>query len=521
MKSGSTTTTWSPLTTSSHWAVLIAVAAVFALLLVFWETAGSMVEIWHRSETFGHGFLVIPITLWLVWQRRRELAEVPLRPFWPGLVLVAASGFLWLLGALADVSVVKQFAFIFTVQSALLTLLGFATARKLAFPLLFLIFAVPFGDASVPFLIDWTADFTVFALKLSGVAVYREGNSFQLSTGHWSVVEACSGFRYLIATLMASTLFAYLMYRSWWRRVLFIVAAVPASIVANWLRAYLIVMLGHHSNNRLAVDFDHLIYGWMFFGVVLFVLFSIGARFREDVDAVKVPTPVPEGNGLIGFRPSLGAMVAVATLTLLTACIWRPLSSAMISTDSDRPKALLPIDAENGWRKVGLVEDGWQPRFSGHRVALRQVFERQGERVVVYIAYYASQRQGQELINSTNVLLSTEDRVWYEAARDRTALDWGGTRIEVRRSTIAKAGAGFDVIWWYWIDGSTTLSAARAKGALALARLLRRPDDSAAIFLYTEPSERRDSLDLLRAFSSEMGGSIERWLTVTRNGTAQ
>ena len=139
-------------------------------------------------------------------------------------------------------------------------------ARVLAFPLAFLFFAVPFGEIFVPTLIDWTADFTVAALRFSGVPVYREGNHFVIPTGRWSVVEACSGVRYLIASLMVGTLYAAIAYRSARRRACFIVAAILVPIVANWLRAYMIVMLGHLSNNRLATGVDHIIYGWMFFG---------------------------------------------------------------------------------------------------------------------------------------------------------------------------------------------------------------------------------------------------------------
>jgi exosortase/archaeosortase family protein len=77
---------------------------------------------------------------------------------------------------------------------------------------------------------------------------------------------------------MVGCLFAYLSYRSPIRRMAFIAASLAVPIVANWARAYIIVMLGHLSNNRLAVGADHLIYGWVFFGLVMAVLFWIGAK---------------------------------------------------------------------------------------------------------------------------------------------------------------------------------------------------------------------------------------------------
>jgi exosortase len=89
-----------------------------------------------------------------------------------------------------------------------------------------------------------TADFTVAALQLSGIPVFARACSSSFPSGNWSVVEACSGVRYLIASFMVGTLFAYLNYaadaparhlRRWCRW------SVP--IVANWLRAYMIVMI--------------------------------------------------------------------------------------------------------------------------------------------------------------------------------------------------------------------------------------------------------------------------------------
>src|SRR5262249_8575114 len=189
----------------------------------------------------------------------------------------------------ADTLGIKQFALVFMIQAALVTIVGTRVAWALALPLAFLLFAVPAGEFLVPTLMDWTADFVVAALRGSGVPVYREANHFIIPSGRWSVVEACSGIRYVIASLMVGTIYAALAYTSMRRRALFIAASILVPVVANWLRAYLIVMIGHLSNNRLAVGVDHLIYGWVFFGVVMLILLLIGARWREDGDARPAP----------------------------------------------------------------------------------------------------------------------------------------------------------------------------------------------------------------------------------------
>ena len=77
--------------------------------------------------------------------------------------------------------------------------------------------------------------------------------------------------RYLIASLVVGTLFAYLNYTTMWRRIAFVGVSIVVPIVANWLRAYMIVMLGYLSDNRIAIGVDHIIYGWLFFGLVMLV----------------------------------------------------------------------------------------------------------------------------------------------------------------------------------------------------------------------------------------------------------
>ena len=278
-------------------ATVAAALVVLALLAAFWPTAASIESIWRRAETFAHGYVVIPIVLWLVWRKRHALATLPVKPNWPALVIVTGAGFAWMTGNLAGVLGLEHFALYFMLVAALVAVLGLPIAREIAFPLAFLAFAVPFGEFLVPVLIDRTADFTIAAVRASGVPVFREGNHFAIPSGRWSVVEACSGIRYLIASMMVGALYAHLTYRSTRKRVLFFLASIVVPIIANWLRAYMIVMLGHLTNNRLAAGVDHIIYGWVFFGVVMVAMFWIGTYWRDDEAPRSAAAPTPMGAG--------------------------------------------------------------------------------------------------------------------------------------------------------------------------------------------------------------------------------
>ncbi|WEF31778.1 exosortase A [Pseudoduganella chitinolytica] len=298
----------------AHW--LVVAAAVLLPFILYFATAASIVSIWERSATFAHGYVILPISLWLVWQRRAVLAQLPVRPFLPALVALALCGVAWMLGSLGDVSIVRQYAFAAMIPLTVLAVAGVAVVRAIAFPLAFILFGVPVGEGLIDPLIQITASFTVDALRATGIPVLREGNNFSIPTGDWSVVEACSGLRYLISSFTLGCLYAYLTYRTLWRRIVFSLVALALPILANGLRAYMIVMIGHTSGMTMAVGVDHIIYGWVFFGIVMLLLFWAGSFWRED------RKDVPVAPGAAGPSASTARVAAVACGVAACIGVW-------------------------------------------------------------------------------------------------------------------------------------------------------------------------------------------------------
>ena len=251
---------------------------IAVVLGLFWPTTLSMIETWQRSSTYAHCSLVIPVVIAMVWWQSR--ASLPLKFYWPGLIAVAIVGLVWLVGDATGAAVVAQFAVIGMIVAIALTVMGWQWAYKMAFPLGFLFFAVPFGDELLPVLVPVTADMTVWALQASGVPTYQDGNDFVTPTGRWSVVEACGGVRYLVAALITSYVFVWMQPWKAEKRFGFILAALGLALVANWVRTYVVV--------RANLSTDHNMVGWIIFGVVMLGLFYLGTRldtFKNRVPA--------------------------------------------------------------------------------------------------------------------------------------------------------------------------------------------------------------------------------------------
>jgi exosortase A len=497
-------------------ALVTLTVVLIAILVAYSRTAASMIDTWGRSETFAHGFFVAPISLWLIWRKRDELRTMSPSPTWLFLPVMGIAGFGWLLGELGAVNALSQGALVTMVITAIATVLGVRITRALLFPLGFLLFMVPVGEFLLPTLMKWTADFTLLAVRASGVPVYREGMLLVLPTGRWSIVEACSGVRYLIASLMVGTLFAYLNYRAPWRRMVFVGIALVVPIIANWLRAYMIVMLGHLSNNRLAVGVDHLIYGWLFFGVVMLLMFWIGSLWAEPDAAHR--TGIRVGIDPTGTTTRVAQWRVVSAL-LLAATAWPAAANWLERASGPTLVALTPVDVA-GWNRREVEAASWHPAFARPTAVMHETLQRDDTSVNLYIAYYRGQNANHKLVSSDNALVPSESTTLMRIASGQRNARLGDVEVEIATAQIrGPDGKTFDAWSWYWIDGKLTSNDVAAKLLITWKRLLGRPDDAAAIVAYVATSDVRRSTETLQMFLREAWPAMETTLLRARGAS--
>ncbi|GGO63806.1 hypothetical protein GCM10010982_01700 [Bowmanella pacifica] len=263
------------------------------------------------------------------------------------------------------------------------------------FALLFWMFSVPEGEFLIPWLQDVTADITVAALRLTDIPVFRDGLYIAVPGGLFEVAVACSGIRYLIASFSLGTLFAYLTYQKWHKRLIFIAFSLLLPIVANGLRAFGIVLIAYMSDMKYATGVDHLVYGWLFFGIVIFVMFSIGNIWR-DPERSDVPPQVQSTQALTfkRFTPVIPLL-----LLCLSAILYK--HSAANLKPAGEPAFLMAFD---NWNKESAKT--WYPVFKNASTVRRL---EEGETEVFFI-FYNRNDETAEMINSLNQLYL--DSVW-------------------------------------------------------------------------------------------------------------
>jgi len=492
---------------------LVALGLALAWLLAWYaSTAAGIVDIWWRSATFTHGFVVPPIALWLIWRQRHALAGMTPRPALAWLVVLAAAGLAWLAGNLAAINALKQLAFVTMLISVVPIVLGTEISRRISFPLGFLYFAVPIGEFLLPRLMQWTADFTVFAVQLSGVPIHREGMLFVIPSGRWSIVEACSGIRYLIASIMVGTLYAYCSYRTWSRRLAFVGIAVAVPIVANWLRAYMIVMIGHLSNNRFAVGVDHILYGWVFFGVVMFLMFAVGARWREPPAQLQDAPRVASSAYGVGNHYRMAAMLAMA-VTAIFVVVDRRMETAV----ANDPVTLQRIEVP-GWAATAGGLTSWRPHYENPSAETHAVYRKDGRAVGLYMAYYRNQGDERKLVSPQNVLTPSNDNAWRSVAGGARAVRIAGSGpLDARYEELDGLGdRRFVAVKLYWVNGMWTGSEYVAKLYPALSRMRGDGDDGAVVIVYAQMNAAVPANEAIDTFLADAGSVIGRTLEQAR-----
>jgi EpsI family protein len=292
--------------------------------------------------------------------------------------------------------------------------------------------------------------------------------------------------------------------------LLFVAGALVTAIVANWIRAYLTVLVAHLSGNRFGTGFDHIVFAEILYGAVLLLVFWLGTRWRED----RVDSPMAEGSDptavdlpRVSARRGLSASLAAAALL----SIW-PLVSLGTGAESHATSSkIVDIEPRAGWVRTDEPAANWQPQLSNPSRVRLQTFMKDGQRVSIYLGAFDRPRYESKLTASVNQLVSSEDPHWKLVQSGVAEVHRLGEVMPVRTGTLVGRDVRLIAWHWYWVDGTLTTSSARAALVQVLARLRGRSEMSAWVTVFTAEGEGTTSAPLLlEAFLSDMLDSIDQ-----------
>lgn len=432
-----------------------------AYVLLYGPTWLDMERVWSSSATYNHCYLIIPISLYFFFRAKQQPAHCQYN-FGLGLPILALvlSQLLWLASFAADIALFMHFAAVITLQALIWLLLGNDTSRKHLFAIAYLLFLVPFGDELSPMLQNITADLTVFMLQLVNIPVYREGLYLATPVGLFEVAEACSGLRFLIASLAISVVFGYLQFNKLYKQISFVAFMAVLSILANGVRAFMLVYIGEKTEMRFGFGADHYLYGWLFFGLVLLAGFWLGARFSDP--ALPLTQNIRHSFVLPRHAGILTAAAAALVLTL----------SYRLSVDISHPPATaailpLPVNA------TVVKQSNWGIRFE-HSLAQNHL---QDSNIEYFAAYYANKQQQGKLISWQNNLF--DKQIWQVQRRINVS---GGAVLQLK----SLANQQRTLLFWYQVGEHKSVSTLEIKIRQALYFLA---DDQSGAYIFALSTE--------------------------------
>lgn len=266
-----------------------AVAAVAVSIVGFYAgTLTSLARHWASDDDFSHGFFVLPLVAYFLWERRRVFLEAPVRPSLAGLAVVAASLLVFIAGRFGAELYLTRVSLIGVLAGTVLFLGGWKRLRIVAFPLAFLLLMVPLPSIifnQITFPLQGIASRAGEAvIATAGVPVLREGNILHVPGRALEVVEACSGIRSLMSLVMLAIVLGYFTERRTGARIAIALAAVPIAIIANATRVAGTGLTAYWVSPAAADGFFHTFSGWIVFVVALAGLLAV----QRILDAVRV-----------------------------------------------------------------------------------------------------------------------------------------------------------------------------------------------------------------------------------------
>lgn len=483
-------------------AALIRLAGLWlALVLAFATDWAAMLRQWWDSSTYNHILLVPPILGWLVWLRLDQLRQLQPRAWAPALGLVAGAVMIWVLGAFAGFDLLRQAGAVAVLPASLLALLGPRVGAGLLFPLCYMAFLVPFGDELVPALQMITAALTIALTKISGIPAVIDGVFIDTPAGLFEVAEACSGVKFLIAMIALGVLVANVCFHSWRRRLLFLALCIVVPILANAVRAWGTIYVAQYIGAEKAAGFDHIIYGWVFFAVVIAAVLGLSWKwFDRAVDDPMIDAAAIRSSALLarieGGRIADPLAIVLCGALVLAGQAWASAANAL----SAAMPARIDLPAVPGWTRVDYEPTvWWEPRAAGadHRL-LGRYADKDGRTVDVFVALYASQSEGREATGFGEGALPADSAWAWTSA--------GPVTPDARADRLRGQGRVERLALTYYRNGQLlTGSAVKLKLATIADRLLLRREPTAMLILSTEPRPGEDADRTLAAFRQSTG----------------
>lgn len=507
--------------------ILAAVAASAVCIWLFWDGLASMWGWWLDAPEYSHSLLIPPLAAFLIWQQKDRLEKLDFQGTWWGVAVVLLGGTLLLIGQLATVFTVVQYAYLVTLTGLVLSFTGTKPFRLLFMPLLILLFMIPLPQFVLANLSTklqlLSSQLGVSFMRLFGISVFVEGNVIDLGGYKLQVAEACDGLRYLFPLMTLGFLIAYFYKGALWKRVLLFLSSIPITILMNSFRVGAIGLMVEYWGIGMAEGFLHEFQGWAVFMVSaammigeIAVLNRIGRESGNwrQLFGVEFPAPTPR-DARVEQRRLPPAFIAAGGVLL---------AFVVVTLFIPRPTEVFP--ARTSFDEFPMTLGAW----TGHRDSLEGIYQdalklddyllanfaqSSGGPINLYIAYYNSQRKGEAVHSPRSCLPGGGWQLRDFDQRTLANVIIDGRPLRVNRTLIELGNRRQLVYYWFQQRGRVITNEFVVKWYLLWDALTRHRTDGALVRLIVAlplTSSEAEADRRLTDLSSRIAPTLTRYI---------
>jgi len=402
----------------------------------------NLIEEWWSTGAYNHGLLGLALAIYVFWTKREDFSSPQSNLF--GLVLLIATSLLLLIANLASIGQLQMLSLFLVILALLLSFFGFQSVTRLLLPLLMILLVLPIWNVLQLPLRDISTWVSFHSVHLLGFEIIREGYKLITPSGIFIVEGACSGLSFFLASALYAVFVAQINNLSRPATLVYLTFAVMVAVISNWIRITAIIIVGSQTAMQHFIVQDHLTFGWLVFAACFIPVIIAGNTYfgeqspenGKQKEIIKQPQQI-----------SAWYLLVVSTITLFFATATIILPSRF---DPNYKFALPIIPSYTHLSLNNAASQNWYPVSHGATSEEFNYFLQDKDLLQVYLANYARQRQGEEIIFVGNTLF--DENRWFNVKQQTTLLNSPFLK-QVNLITLRKDSHRSRLIaYWYLVD---------------------------------------------------------------------
>ncbi|MBL4607849.1 MAG: exosortase [Pseudomonadales bacterium] len=430
---------------------IAALSYIGAIAVLFSGDMNQLHQTWTTSSELTHGYPALAIALWLIIRNGKSHEQKPSALMLVPLLIIAIS---YSIGDILTIKTIKLLALLLALPTFIAVVAGPKSLRFTLIPTLIIGMALPATYLAIPILQKLTVIANTFLIKQLGMTAYIEGSYIHLSSGVIWVKNGCSGHKYFTSAVTLALIMISLDRFSSMRSLIITSLALGLSLLANWIRVFLLILVAYYTSVDHPLIHDHDNFGWVVFGISMVPLFLFWRNCTPLPNKKEEPTPTRTPTST--HKRTL--IYAVAGLIFMAL----PLGASHRLQQTET--ATVPPLNNMEFSSFRLVDDRqnipWQPEYKGADYQLR--FTHKTKPILLAIDQYNHQGTNKELDSTENRIFPKR---WHTLEKHTVAITLAnGDHLTALTESASHSRYGkYMALYWHSVNGVAVMPGVRSK----------------------------------------------------------